>query len=263
MYSPARRSGCCLCNSWQGGRHHDHDRQWQRSAPPAGCRRSARNSVPRRYGLGALALVAAAVNLALTSEPAKDKDARLSAERKAMEERLGRPVSDVGFALRGMPEEMLRGMGLGFIADAIGMKDHVRAREIVAADAAAAGPRAEVRQRACTGRCRPATGAAAHSPRLLLLPVGPQPAPLAAAAPVSAVPPSPVVQIAAGPVVPAPAPAPVAAAGAVTPCGAYYARRLPERRESARSAARRRRQSSNRQHAPELLSRRRWQRAPR
>ena len=69
-------------------------------------------------GLGALALVAAAVNLALTSEKAKDKAPRLSAERRAMEERLGRPVSDVGFALRGMPEEMLRGMGLGFIAGA-------------------------------------------------------------------------------------------------------------------------------------------------
>ena len=112
-------------------------------------------------GLGALALVAAAVNLALTSEPAKDKDTRISAERKAMEERLGRPVSDVGFALRGMPEEMLRGMGLGFIADAIGMKDHTKAREIVAADAAAAGPPL-ITAAAVRPRCRPAAGAAYH-----------------------------------------------------------------------------------------------------
>ena len=114
-------------------------------------------------GLGALALVAAAVNLALTSEAAKDKDPRLSAERKAMEERLGRPVSDVGFALRGMPEEILRGLGLGFLADAVGLEDHTRARELVAADAAAAGP--------------PLITAAAGGPAAVPV-IGPQPAPL-------------------------------------------------------------------------------------
>ena len=114
-------------------------------------------------GLGALALVAAAVNLALTSEAAKDKDPRLSAERKAMEERLGRPVSDVGFALRGMPEEVLRGLGLGFLADAAGLQDHTRARELVAADAAAAGP--------------PLITAAAGGPAAVPV-IGPQPAPL-------------------------------------------------------------------------------------
>ena len=120
-------------------------------------------------GLGALALVAAAVNLALTSEKAKDKAPRLSAERRAMEERLGRPVSDVGFALRGMPEEMLRGMGLGFIADAAGLKDHTVARALVAADTAAAvtGP--------------PLITAAAGAPATAPI-VGPQLAPLVTAA---------------------------------------------------------------------------------
>ena len=114
-------------------------------------------------GLGALALVAAAVNLALTSEAAKDKDPRLSAERKAMEERLGRPVSNVGFALRGMPEEILRGLGLGFLADAAGLQEHTRARELVAADAAAAGP--------------PLITAAAGGPAAVPV-IGPQLAPL-------------------------------------------------------------------------------------
>ena len=114
-------------------------------------------------GLGALALVAAAVNLALTSEAAKDKDPRLSAERKAMEERLGRPVSNVGFALRGMPEEILRGLGLGFLADAAGLQDHTVARKLVAADAAAAGP--------------PLITAAAGAPAVAPV-IGPQPAPL-------------------------------------------------------------------------------------
>ena len=116
-------------------------------------------------GLGALALVAAAVNLALTSEAAKDKDPRLSAERKAMEERLGRPVSNVGFALRGMPEEILRGLGLGFLADAAGLQDHTVARARVAADTAAAvtGP--------------PLITAAAGSPAAAPV-IGPQPAPL-------------------------------------------------------------------------------------
>ena len=114
-------------------------------------------------GLGALALVAAAVNLALTSEAAKDKDPRLSAERKAMEERLGRPVSNVGFALRGMPEEILRGLGLGFLADAVGLEDHTTARKLVAADTAAAGP--------------PLITAAAGGPAAAPV-IGPQPAPL-------------------------------------------------------------------------------------
>ena len=114
-------------------------------------------------GLGALALVAAAVNLALTSEAAKDKDPRLSAERKAMEERLGRPVSNVGFALRGMPEEILRGLGLGFLADAVGLEDHTTARKLVAADTVAAGP--------------PLITAAAGSPAAVPV-IGPQPAPL-------------------------------------------------------------------------------------
>ena len=114
-------------------------------------------------GLGALALVAAAVNLALTSEAAKDKDPRLSAERKAMEERLGRPVSNVGFALRGMPEEILRGLGLGFLADAVGLEDHTTARKLVAADTAAAGP--------------PLITAAAGGPAVAPV-IGPQPAPL-------------------------------------------------------------------------------------
>ena len=114
-------------------------------------------------GLGALALVAAAVNLALTSEAAKDKDPRISAERKAMEERLGRPVSDVGFALRGMPEEILRGLGLGFLADAVGLEDHTTARKLVAADAAAAGP--------------PLITAAAGGPAAVPV-IGPQLAPL-------------------------------------------------------------------------------------
>ena len=116
-------------------------------------------------GLGALALVAAAVNLALTSEAAKDKDPRLSAERKAMEERLGRPVSNVGFALRGMPEEILRGLGLGFLADAAGLQDHTVARARVAADTAAAvtGP--------------PLITAAAGGPAAAPV-IGPQPAPL-------------------------------------------------------------------------------------
>ena len=74
--------------------------------------------------LGPVALTAAVVNLIATGkkdDTPEARDRRLSLERSDMEARLGRPVTDVEFALRGLPGEALHRLGFSGLAEKLGL----------------------------------------------------------------------------------------------------------------------------------------------